>query len=216
MVGAGTALAHVTVDPGEAAKGGYATFVVRVPNERPNASTVAVTVNLPEDSPIASVSVQPVAGWKYTVTQKHLAEALVDDDGNRTEDVISGITWTATEGNAIKPGEFIQFPISLGPLPDDADQLVFKATQTYDSSEVVRWIEEAAEGEAEPEHPAPVVSLVAGGDEHGMSTSSNTAPSTSANGRATTAIVVALIAAALALAALTSGKNRPTPPPSSS
>lgn len=206
IAGAGTAMAHVTVNPREATRGGFATFDVRVPNERPDASTVEVTLSLPEDHPIESVSLQPVPGWIYAVARTQLAEPLVDEDGDPTAEVVSAVTWTATEGNAAKPGEFIQFPISLGPLPDDADRLVFKATQTYDSSEVVRWIEEAGEDGAEPEHPAPVVTLVAG--DEGTPTTAGLTPATSANGRATTAVVVSLIAAALALAALTSGKGK--------
>lgn len=206
IAGAGTAMAHVTVNPREATRGGFATFDVRVPNERPDASTVEVTLSLPEDHPIESVSVQPVPGWTYVVARTQLAEPLVDEDGNRTAEVVSAVTWRATEGSAAKPGEFIQFPVSLGPLPEDADRLVFKATQTYGSSEVVRWIEEAGEDGAEPEHPAPVVALVAG-DERTPAAAGLT-PATSANGRATTAVVVSLIAAALALAALTSGKGK--------
>jgi hypothetical protein len=44
-------------------------------------------------------------------------------------------------------------------LPTDTDQLVFKALQTYDNGEVVRWIDTPAPGAAEPEHPAPVLTL---------------------------------------------------------
>ena len=46
--------------------------------------------------------------------------------------------------------------MSLGPLPT-ADQIVFKALQTYSDGEIVRWIDEAAGAEAE--HPAPVLKL---------------------------------------------------------
>jgi uncharacterized protein len=50
------AFAHVTVQPeGTAAKGGYAVVDVKVPNERDDASTVKVEINLPADHPIASV-----------------------------------------------------------------------------------------------------------------------------------------------------------------
>jgi uncharacterized protein YcnI len=43
------AAAHVTVNPGEAPKGGFAKLAFRVPNERDDAGTTAVEVNLPED-----------------------------------------------------------------------------------------------------------------------------------------------------------------------
>ena len=216
LAGAATAMAHVTVNPREAAKGGFGKFDVRVPNERPNAGTTKVDLALPEDHPIASVSVQPVSGWTYTVAKRHLETPVVDDDGNKTEDVVSQVTWTAASGNAIKPGEFMEFPISMGPLPEDADKLVLKANQTYDSGEVVRWIEIAEEGKPEPEHPAPAVTLVEGGQGQSEPPPSTPAASadttTSSNGRSTAALVIALIAAALGVAALTAGRKPSSAP----
>ncbi|WP_327682500.1 YcnI family copper-binding membrane protein [Streptomyces sp. NBC_00467] len=163
----GTAFAHVSVQPqGEAAKGGYATVNFKVPNERDNASTVKVEVNLPADHPMASVMPQPVPGWKAEVTKTKLAKPL-EVHGKQITEAPSKITWTAA-GGKIAPGEFQQFPVSLGRLPEDTDQLVFKALQTYDNKEVVRWIEEAKEGAAEPESPAPVLKLSAAAEDgHG-------------------------------------------------
>lgn len=37
--------------------------------------------------------------------------------------------------------------------------MTFLAVQTYDSGEVVRWIEPTPEGGEEPESPAPVLSM---------------------------------------------------------
>ncbi len=163
----GTAFAHVSVQPqGEAAKGGYATVNFKVPNERDDASTVKLEVNLPADHPMASVMPQPVPGWKAVVTKTKLAKPL-EVHGKQITEAPSKITWTAA-GGKIAPGEFQQFPVSLGRLPEDTDQLVFKALQTYDNKEVVRWIEEAKEGAAEPESPAPVLKLSAAAEDgHG-------------------------------------------------
>ncbi|MGW0782260.1 YcnI family copper-binding membrane protein [Streptomyces sp. NPDC002913] len=164
---AGTASAHVSVQPqGEAAKGGYATVNFKVPNERDNASTVKLEVSFPTDHPLASVSPQPVAGWKIEVTKSKLAEPL-DVHGKKINEAVSKVTWTA-DGSGIAPGFFQQFPLSVGQLPEDADQLVFKALQTYSNKEVVRWIEEPTEGGEEPESPAPVLALTApAADAHG-------------------------------------------------
>ncbi|WP_031090265.1 YcnI family protein [Streptomyces sp. NRRL S-15] len=164
---AGTASAHVSVQPqGEAAKGGYATVNFKVPNERDDASTVKLEVNFPTDHPLASVSPQPVAGWKIDVTKSKLAKPL-DVHGRKITEAVSKVTWTA-EGDGIEAGYFQQFPLSVGQLPEDADQLVFKALQTYSNKEVVRWIEEPVEGGEEPESPAPVLALTApAADAHG-------------------------------------------------
>ena len=219
VAAAATAMAHVTLNPREATKGGFGKFDVRVPTERSDAGTTKIELQLPEDQPIASVSVEPVPGWTYAVTKRHLDTPLVDDDGNKTEDVVSVITWTAAPGNAIKPGEFMEFPISMGPLPDKAGSLVFKAVQTYDSGEVVRWIETAEKGQPEPEHPAPTVTLVDAKDSGAVSApaapAAPAASTSSSNGRATVALVVALVAAALAVAAMAAGRKAASPPPAS-
>lgn len=162
---AGTAAAHVSVQPvGQAAKGGYATVNVKVPNERDNASTVKVEVNFPTDHPLASVMPQPVPGWKVEVTKAKLAKPL-ELHGKKIDQAVAKVTWTA-DGSKIGPGQFQQFPLSLGRLPEDTDSLVLKAIQTYDNNEVVRWIEEPKEGAAEPESPAPVLKLSAAADYH--------------------------------------------------
>ncbi|MEU4128074.1 YcnI family copper-binding membrane protein [Streptomyces wuyuanensis] len=163
----GPAVAHVSVQPqGEAAKGGYATVNFKVPNERDNASTVKLEVSVPADHPLSSVMPQPVPGWKAEVTKTKLAKPL-SVHGKQITEAVSKITWTAA-GGKIGPGEFQQFPVSLGQLPENTDELVFKALQTYDNKEVVRWIEEPQEGAAEPDHPAPVLALSAAtGDHHG-------------------------------------------------
>ncbi|MEU9760004.1 YcnI family protein [Streptomyces sp. NPDC047985] len=164
---AGTASAHVSVQPlGEAAKGGYATVDIKVPNERDNASTVKLEVSFPTDHPLASVTPQAVPGWDIQVTKSKLDKPL-DMHGKKIVEAVSKVTWTAEgakEEAGIRPGYFQQFPLSIGQLPEDADQLVFKAIQTYDNKEVVRWIEEPKDGAAEPESPAPVLKLTAAAD----------------------------------------------------
>ncbi|MFF8292742.1 YcnI family protein [Streptomyces sp. NPDC016309] len=161
----GTAFAHVSVQPqGEAAKGGYATVNFKVPNERDNASTVKLEVTLPADHPLASVSTQPIPGWKAEVTKAKLAKPL-EVHGKKITEAATKITWTAA-GSKIAPGEFQQFTVSLGRLPEDTDRLVFKALQTYDNKEVVRWIEEPKDGAPEPQTPAPVLKLSAAADDH--------------------------------------------------
>ncbi|MFF5701616.1 YcnI family protein [Streptomyces sp. NPDC012794] len=160
----GTAFAHVSVQPGEAAKGGYATLSFKVPNERDNASTTQLEVNFPADQPLTSVMPQELPGWTSTVEKTKLDKPLTVH-GKQINEVVTKVTWT---GGKIEPGKFQQFPVSVGKLPENADKMVFKAIQTYDNNEVVRWIEEPKEGAPEPQTPAPVLKLTAakGGDGH--------------------------------------------------
>ncbi|MDT3726754.1 YcnI family protein [Streptomyces sp. DSM 41972] len=152
--------AHVSVQPeGEAAKGGYAVVGFKVPNERDNAATTKLEVTFPSDHPLSSVQPQPVEGWDIEVTKSRLAEPL-EVHGKKIDEAVTKVTWTA-KGEGIEPGFFQKFPVSVGTLPEDTDQLVFKALQTYSNKEVVRWIEVPQEGQDEPDNPAPVLTLSA-------------------------------------------------------
>jgi uncharacterized protein YcnI len=152
---AASAFAHVTVNPKEAAQGGYAKLAFRVPNERDGVNTTRLEVNFPTDHPLASVSVRPHAGWAYTVEKTKLPTPVKSGDGDISE-AVTRITWT---GGTIKPGEFDEFEVSVGPLPADADSLTFKALQTYGDGQIVRWIEDARADGSQPDHPAPVLKL---------------------------------------------------------
>ncbi len=170
LLGAGLAVlvlpvaanAHVSIQPGEAEAGSYSVSAFRVPNERDETSTVKLQVILPEDQPISSVSTTPVPGWTVGTTSRTLDEPL-DQNGREVTDVVSEITWTA-DGDGIRPGEFEDFEVSMGPLPESGE-MVFKALQTYSDGEQVNWNEVAVDGSTEPEHPAPVLTLTAAGDE---------------------------------------------------
>lgn len=155
---AGPASAHVTLQPSSAVAGSYATLSLKVPTEKDNASTTGLDVQLPTDTPIASVSVQPKAGWTYKVVKEAPSKPLMTDDG-QVDEIVSRITWTADSGGGIKPGEFDTFTISAGPLPEKVDHIAFKALQTYSDGEVVRWVDVAAPGAPEPETPAPLLTL---------------------------------------------------------
>ncbi|MFE2875564.1 YcnI family protein [Streptomyces roseus] len=157
LVLSGTAFAHVSVQPGDAVKGGYATINFKVPNERDNASTTQLEVNFPVDQPLTSVMPQDIPGWTVTIEKSKLDKPLTVH-GKQVNEAVTKVTWS---GGKIEPGKFQQFPVSVGKLPDNADQMVFKAIQTYDNNEVVRWIEETKAGAAEPQNPAPVLKLTA-------------------------------------------------------
>ena len=142
---AGPASAHVTVNPNTATGGSYSKLTFRVPTESDTASTKKLAIYFPQDPAFASVSVKPHPGWSFKVI-KH-------------GDAVSEVDWTPTApADRIKPGEFDEFDISLGPLPKSG-KVVFKALQYYTDGSVVRWIQPTVAGQPEPEHPAPVLTL---------------------------------------------------------
>ena len=154
------ALAHVTVSSPGATQGGFGVLTFRMPNEMGNANATELKVQLPPEQPLGSVSVKPQPGWSYTVTRAKLPRPITDDDGNQVSDYLSVVDWRATAGG-IKPGEYAEFQLSVGPLPK-AGSMTFKAIQAYSDGQVVSWIEEPAAGSSEePEHPAPTLRLAA-------------------------------------------------------
>ncbi|MEH0981001.1 YcnI family copper-binding membrane protein [Micromonospora sp. CPCC 205556] len=157
---AGPASAHVTVNPKDATQGGYGRFAFRVPNESDTASTTKVEVVLPENAPVGSVSTMPVPGWTVAV-EKRKVDPPIEVHGSQLTEAVSKLTWTATGDAAVKPGQFQEFPVSMGPLPK-VDTMVFKTLQTYSDGNIQRWIEEPTGGGEEPENPAPVLALTAG------------------------------------------------------
>ncbi|GIH06986.1 hypothetical protein Rhe02_50530 [Rhizocola hellebori] len=177
------AAAHVTVNPGQATQGSYARLAFRVPTESDTASTTKLEVQMPENAALESVSTQPVPGWTIAVT--------------KNGDKVSVITWTASAGAAIKPGEFQEFAISAGPMPTGVDQVLFKALQTYSDGTVVRWIDPPKEG---AEHPAPALNLVPAASPSSVPLADNNTGTN--NGLAWAGLgvgIVALILAGLAL-----------------
>ena len=142
----------MTLQPNTATAGAYTRLDVRVPNERDDASTNKVEVQFPDG--FASASYEPTPGWDVKVTKKTLDKPVQTDDGEITEGV-NTITWTAkSEADAIPPGAFEDFGLSVQIPGKAGDKLTFKALQTYTGGEVVRWI-----GAEDSDNPAPIVSV---------------------------------------------------------
>jgi uncharacterized protein YcnI len=167
LLGTGLASAHVTAKVlGEAAQqGGYTKITFRVPNEEENAGTIKLEVKFPEGSPISGARTKPMAGWTAQINKVTLAKPIKVHNAE-VKEAVGSVTWTAN-GTRIAPGEFQEFELSVGPLPDNTDELMMPAIQTYDSGKVVAWDQPMEKGKEEPEHPAPVIALApAGADEH--------------------------------------------------
>jgi uncharacterized protein YcnI len=164
---AAPAFAHVTAQPGTAQQGGYAVVTMRVPNESDTAGTVKLEVTLPSDTPFTSVRTTPMPGWTATLTKSPL-NPPAQINGRTVTEAVTLVTFTAASGTRIGQGQFVDFPISLGPMPKDRDSVTFPAKQTYDNGEVVAWDQPTPADGSEPEHPAPTVKLLpASGDGHG-------------------------------------------------
>ncbi len=200
LAGAGVAAAHVTVNPSAATAGDEAiALTFRVPNESASAGTVGITISFPTDHPFADVAVKEVPGWTVTPTKQALPTPVTE--GNITiKEAVTSVSWTAKPGTMIAPGQFAEFEISAGPVPE-ADSLQFPTTQTYDDGTVVQWNEPTPASGDEPEYPVPTLTIAAAGDASGTPT----APSSSNEGSAAASDVQATVtSSADAVAATTS------------
>jgi uncharacterized protein YcnI len=199
----------VTLQPPEAPAGGFTRLDVRVPNERDNASTTKVVVQMPPG--FLSVSTEPVPGWNAELTMRQLDEP-VEQFGEQVTEEVGRITFTADgEASAIEPGQFQDFGLSLA-VPDGrpGSMLTFKALQTYSNGEVVRWI-----GPPDSEEPAPQVELTPGEEEEAAAPAAEEPAAPAAteedddgNGLAIAALIVGAAGLATGLAALVLSRRR--------
>lgn len=153
LLAAGVAQAHVTVHPNALPAGAFTVVNVQVPNERDDASTTKVDVQLPAG--VYFLSTKPVPGWTAKVVYRKLAKPVKVFGSSLTREV-GRVTWTGSGAlGRIRPGEFQQFPVSILVPTAKAGTLVsFKSLQTYSNGEVVRWI-----GDPSAETPAPQVMI---------------------------------------------------------
>ncbi|MBA8793342.1 uncharacterized protein YcnI [Friedmanniella endophytica] len=177
LAGALPASAHVHVEADHPTAGGSSQLTFTVPTESENAGTTEVSVTLPQDHPFLYVSARPVAGWDVSVNEATLPSP-VDVGGTTLTKAVRTVTWTASEGQQVGPGEYQQFAIMVSPLPAAGTTLSFPATQTYSDGRVVRWNQPTPASGEEPEYPAPTVAVgaaTAGGDDHGAGSTSGPA-----------------------------------------
>ncbi len=144
------AVAHVTIQPAEWEAGAFSRTVVRVPNERDDATTTTVTVQFPENVPSARFQAHPFC-------EREVESAPLDEPVEELTERIVSVTWTCDP--PIAADGFEEFGLSFR-VPEDAqpgDEILFPATQTYSSGEVVNWVDPDPEGDT----PAPRITIVA-------------------------------------------------------
>jgi uncharacterized protein len=209
LAGATAAQAHVTLAPKEVPAEAFTVLDVRVPNERDDASTVKVEVQMPPG--VVGVSYEAVPGWTTKVAKQKLDQPIETPDGPITE-AVSTVTWTGSgKGDgAIAPGQFGDFPISLQIPGKAGDVLTFKALQTYSNGEVVRWI-----GSPTSDEPAPTVTVTAANAEVPAAATPAPAAATdesddsgSSDGLAIAALVVGALGLLAGVGALIAGRRR--------
>jgi uncharacterized protein YcnI len=197
LAAAPPALAHVTVSPAEAAADGYALLEFTVPHGCEGSPTTAIAVKIPEG--INAATPEAVPGWTVAKRMQKLDPPADDGHGGTIPERVDTVTW---RGGPLPDGELTQFALSVRMPASAGEALAFPVVQTCEKGQTA-WIETAAEGEEEPEHPAPVVTLTAAGDD-GASGAAGSGPSSgrvdAALGLGAGGLALGLIALGVALA----------------
>ena len=136
VIGAGVASAHIDPDPAAVEAGTSATVGFGVEHGCEESPTIALDIELPEELTDAEPVAKP--GWEATIEGRVLTFSGGPLDAD-TPDTFS-ITFTA---------------------PTTPGTLLFPTVQKCTEGEIA-WIAVAAEGEPEPEHPAPQLLVTAG------------------------------------------------------
>lgn len=206
------ASAHVHVSSPDAVGGGFGKLVFQVPNEEPKADTVELTVHLPKDTPLASVSTMQKPGWTVTTREMKLAKPVENDDGLKLTKAVGTVTWKAKSGQGIPPGSFDEFQLSVGPLPRSGGTLVLPVVQKYADGTTVNWNQPGKNGE-EPENPAPSLTFAkapanpSGDPTPAAATAGTTGSAGDVLARVLGTVGVVLAAGALTVAVLTRGRR---------
>ena len=171
--------AHVRVQPEEVPAGAFTVLDVNVPNESPDRATTRVEVQFPPG--FAYVLYQPVAGWS------------VDVQTSKLTNQVSRVIWRARSGRAaIEPDQFQDFSIGVQVPGRAGETLTFKALQTYEGGEVVRWT-----GVPNSRAPAPRIVVTDGGEAQAAAVGEDRSEEGSGNdgdGLAIAALIVAIFA----------------------
>jgi len=116
---------------------------------------------------------------------------------------VTQVVWT---GGPLTGDNSVKLPLTIGAVPSGTDTVTFKAVQTYDNGDEVRWIEPTPPGGAEPEHPTPVLYVKGNppAEEDTATTTGDAAATTksSDDGLSTAAIVAIVVGVIVVLALL--------------
>jgi uncharacterized protein YcnI len=160
----GSALAHVGVDKDEVEAGSSTSLGFSFSHGCEESPTNSMSFQIPEG--VYDAVPQVHAGWDIEVEREDLAEPVEGAHGQEITDRASVITFTAREGFDVPNGQKDTFVLSFT-APEQEGPLSFPVIQgcvegTND------WIEAWDGTGAEPESPAPFVTVVAGsgGDDH--------------------------------------------------
>lgn len=150
------ALAHVTLDRGEAVAGSYFKAVLLVPHGCKGSPTHTVRVRIPPG--VSSAKPQPKPGWNVKITRSRLPKPIEAGHGRMVTEVVSEIAWS---GAMLADEHFDEFGVVMK-LPDTPGATLYIPVVQECAQGTHRWIETPTpgRGSTDLEEPAPVLRLL--------------------------------------------------------
>jgi uncharacterized protein YcnI len=151
---AGPALAHATLEAGQAPAGSYYKAVARIGHGCDGSPTLKVRIRMPEG--VTAVKPQPKAGWELATVKGKLATPVADSHGNTITEGVTEVAWTGR----LLDEHYDEFVVRLK-LPDRPGETVYFPIVQECEQGAHRWIEIPKPGQ-DPDalkEPAPGVRL---------------------------------------------------------
>ncbi|SEB83014.1 Uncharacterized protein YcnI [Paramicrobacterium humi] len=159
-----SASAHIHVDPSSAAAGSSSVLTFSIGHGCDGSPTTAVDVTIPDEV----MSVKPVAhaGWTITTTTEAVKDGVVDANGDPVSERTSHVVYTADTPLPDSQLDLLSLQVAV-PGDAEGETLAFPIEQSCEQGSTA-WDQVAKKGEAEPEHPAPTLTVgAASADGHG-------------------------------------------------
>ncbi|MFP5407188.1 MAG: YcnI family protein [Gammaproteobacteria bacterium] len=153
LSGALPAVAHVVVDPAQAAAGSYTRLAFGVGHGCRGSATNRIEIGIPEGVLIAKPT--PKRGWRLHLTKTKLAAPVAQHGHSQTERV-SKIAWS---GGPLDDEYYDQF-VMLVKMPDATSRILFPVTQTCEQGRSEWRLPPGQRSEDPAVGPAPAVQVI--------------------------------------------------------
>lgn len=145
------AVAHVSLDPAQAAPHAYVRAAFRVPHGCGAAATTRITVTLPDG--VTATRPMPKPGWTLVLTPRADASAPT---GHGAVAEVGTVTW---EGGRLPNEHYDEFVLRIR-MPDRPGETIwFPVRQDCEGGSTVEWTQVPTAGTRLSDYPTPAASI---------------------------------------------------------
>ena len=148
------AVAHVTLDPPQAAAGSTVRLTLRVPHGCAGAATEGLTLRLPDG--VTAARPMPKPGWQLAVTRRVLEAPVSNGHGGTITEAPAEITWAA---GSLPDDQFDEFVLMLRAPEQPGETLWLPVVQHCAGGATANWTEVPTAGRRVTDYRFPAPSL---------------------------------------------------------